>query len=913
MKQNLLNSLRALLLSVAVLLSMPMLAEETTVTISGIYYQLNAETKLATVIKQSSGYYSGSIQIPESVEHEGVTYSVTSIGDGAFKDCSRLTSVTIPNSVTSIEAGAFAECTGLTSVTIPNSVTSIKNSAFYDCSGLTSVTIGNGVTSIGNDAFKNCQALREINIEEGNETYDSREGCNAIIETASNTLISGCKTSIIPNSVTSIGDGAFEGCTGLTSVTIPNSVTSIKNRAFYGCSGLTSIAIGSGVKSIGSEGMAGCSSLAKVYCYAENPPSNNYNSFDGTPINDASLYVPAGSIDAYENDDWWRLFHTISALPQAEIDGVNYQLYPGFNVADVIALGGEEKYSGEVVIPESVVVDDVTYSVESIGQDAFKDCSGLTSVTISNSVESIGYSAFSGCSGLTSVTIGNSVESIKNHAFNGCTGLTSVTIPNSVTSIGANAFLNCSGLTSVSIPNSVVSIDNYAFTNCSALPSVTIPNSVVSIGKDVFSGCSSLVSITVEEGNSKYDSRDNCNAIIETASNTLCFGFKSTVIPNSVTSIGEYAFHNCTGLSSVTIPNSVTNIGYYAFGGCTGLTSVTIPNSVTSIDTYAFGFCDGLTSVSIPNSVTSMGIYIFYRCYALKDVYCYAETVPEIDETTFKDCPLDKATLHVPAGSVESYRSTSHWSDFGTISSFLDLVDGEEFKNDSKQELEALTYTRTLPNMLWNPLYVPFKIPYEALEENYEVAYINAMHSYDNDDDGEIDEMAMEIVKIKAGTLKPNHPYLIKAKNEEAKEMSIVQKNATLYPTQITTLDCSSVYTKFEIKGTYQEMTSEDLNGSLVITTDGAWQNLSSSSTLKPFRFYLTISSRDGSPVEIAEEAMSRVRISVRGEDDNATGIDEVKTENAIVKTAVYDLSGRRVNAPAKGGVYIINGKKVVY
>ena len=242
------------------------------------------------------------------------------------------------------------------------------------------------------------------------------------------------------------------------------------------------------------------------------------------------------------------------------------------------------------------------------------------------------------------------------------------------------------------------------------------------------------------------------------------------------------------------------------------------------------------------------------------------------------------------------------------------MTDGEEYENNIEQEVGTLTYTRTLPNMLWNPLYVPFKIPYETLEENYEVAYINTMHSYDNDDNGEIDEMAMEIVKIKAGTLKPNHPYLIKAKNEDAKDMNIVQKNATLYPAEITTLDCSSVYTKFEITGTYQEMTSGDLNGSLVISTDGAWKKLSSTSTLKPFRFYLTISSREGSPVEIADEAMSRVRIRVMGEDDTETGIDE--TENGKVKTensVVFDLSGRRVSAPAKGGVYIINGKKVIY
>ena len=373
-------------------------------------------------------------------------------------------------------------------------------------------------------------------------------------------------------------------------------------------------------------------------------------------------------------------------------------------------------------------------------------------------------------------------------------------------------------------------------------------------------------------------------------------------------------------VKDLVIPNSVTSIGYRTFYGCSGLTSVTIPNSVTSIENVAFSSCSGLTSVTIGNSVTSIGGWAFSDCTELLDVYCYAENVPSTESEAFEGSYPEYVTLHVPDASINSYRTTEPWSAFGTITSIsgtvtplpnITLTDGEKYENNIEQEVGTLTYTRTLPNMLWNPLYVPFKIPYEVLEENYEVAYINAMHSYDNDDNGEIDYMVMEIVKVKAGTLKPNHPYLIKARNAEAMEMSIVQENATLYPAEITTLDCSSMYTKFEITGTYQEMTSEELNGSLVISTDGAWKKLSSTSTLKPFRFYLTISSREGSPVEIAEEAMSRVRIRVMGEDDTETGIDE--TENGKVKSEIYDLSGRRMSAPAKGGVYIVNGKKVIY
>ena len=578
-----------------------------------------------------------------------------------------------------------------------------------------------------------------------------------------------------------------------------------------------------------------------------------------------------------------------------EIDGINYDLITESKEAAVIAKSNG-RYSGEIVIPESVEHEGTTYSVTSIGGCAFYECSGLTSVTIGNSVASIGEYAFAWCHGLTSVTIPNSVTSIGNYAFQYCSGLTSVTIPNNVTNIGERAFYYCLGLTSVTIPNSVTSIGYRAFEGCSGLTSVHI--------SDIVAWCN-------------IDFLDNNSNPLHYAEHLYLNGdeVKDLVIPNSVTSIGERAFLGYKGLTSVTIPNSVTSIGSQAFYGCSGLTSVTIPNSVTSIENYAFYGCSGLTSVTIPNSVTSIGNYAFYNSTALKDVYCYAEKVPSTKSNTFEGSYPENATLHVPAASIESYNTTEPWSNFGTIKalSTTTLVDGEEFENDSEQMFNVLTYTRTLPNMLWNPLYVPFKIPYEALEENYEVAYINAMHSYDNDDNGEIDEMIMEIVKIKAGTLKPNHPYLVKAKNEEAKAMSIVLENATLYPAEITTLDCSSVYTKFTITGTYQEMTSEDLMGSLIISTDGAWKKLASTSILKPFRFYLTISSREGSPVEIAEEAMSRVRIRVMGEEDNATGIDEVNTEDMKRETEIYDLSGRRVSAPAKGGVYIINGKKVIY
>ncbi|MBR4552687.1 MAG: leucine-rich repeat domain-containing protein, partial [Bacteroidaceae bacterium] len=261
-----------------------------------------------------------------------------------------------------------------------------------------------------------------------------------------------------------------------------------------------------------------------------------------------------------------RLLLTLTALLLAlssyaagtEIGGIYYKLESSTKTASVTYTGssnynpnpGSTAYKGSITIPAAVTYSGTTYSVTSIERYAFYDCTGLTSITIPSSVTSIGKWAFFGCSGLTSINIPNSVTSIGERTFLGCTGLTSITIPSSVTSIGRSAFYGCTGLTSITIPSSVTSIGGDAFWGCTGLTSITIPSSVTSIEGNAFSNCTGLSSIKVEAGNKKYDSRHNCNAIIETASNTLVAGCKTTTIPSSVTSIGSYAFSGCTGLTS---------------------------------------------------------------------------------------------------------------------------------------------------------------------------------------------------------------------------------------------------------------------------------------------------------------------------------------------------------------------------
>ncbi|MCX6652877.1 MAG: leucine-rich repeat domain-containing protein [Methanomassiliicoccales archaeon] len=274
---------------------------------------------------------------------------------------------------------------------------------------------------------------------------------------------------------------------------------------------------------------------------------------------------------------------------------------------------------GAITIPSTLG----GYPTVAIGDYAFQDCTPLTSVTIPDSVISIGYGAFNDCPFLISVTIPDNVTSIGGYAFYACTSLISVTIPDNVTTIGNGAFTSCTSLTNVTIGKGVTSIGLYAFSFCSSLTSVTIPNNVTFIGDHAFGACSSLTSIDVNADNAHYASIDG--VLYDKALTTLIqyptgkSGGKFT-IPNSVTTIEDYAFSDCFSLTSLIISNGVTSIGDYAFSDCSSLTSVTIPNNVTSIGNNAFSSCSSLTSVNIGSGVTTIEDYAFSDCSSLASI-----------------------------------------------------------------------------------------------------------------------------------------------------------------------------------------------------------------------------------------------------------------------------------------------------
>ena len=394
---------------------------------------------------------------------------------------------------------------------------------------------------------------------------------------------------------------------------------------------------------------------------------------------------------------------------------------------------------------ENITTADIPKSINgcpvtSIGGSAFRDCTGLISITISNSVTSIGDSAFEYCKGLTSIMIPNSVTSIGDSAFEDCTGLTRITIPDGVTSIGDSAFCHCTGLTSITIPNSVTSIGDWAFRGCSGLTSITIPNSVTSIGEGAFkycgltsvtignsvtrigdyafSSCKGLTSISVDPGNRYYSSNDNC--LIEIKTKSLILGCKNSVIPadGSVTSIGDSAFEDCTGLTSITIPNSVTSIGDWAFRDCEGLTSITIGNSVTSIGKYAFHHCTGLTSITIPNSVTSIGDGAFYYCTGLTSV-TIPNSITSIGDGAFRGCTgLTSITIPNSVKNIGSF-------------SFSDCVNLEKvYYTGTEEQWKKISIGRYNDDLLNAAIHYNYSEPVSDSYTNEHLNFINNVNDY---------------------------------------------------------------------------------------------------------------------------------------------------------------------------------------
>ena len=431
------------------------------------------------------------------------------------------------------------------------------------------------------------------------------------------------------------------------------------------------------------------------------------------------------------------------------------------------------------------------------------------------------------------------------------------------------------------------------------------PDGVVYAGKVLYAYKGTMPS------NTKIDIKEGTTEITPTAFYG-CSGLTSLTIPNSVTSIGAATFYGCSGLTSLTIPNSVTSIGINAFSGCLGLTSITIPNSVTSIEYRIFYGCSGLTSVTIPNSVTSIGFEAFAYCSGLTSITCEAITPPDCGSPCFYD--INKSIpVYVAANSVDAYKTANLWKDFTNIQAIpttYTLTDGELYNIGSQRKECEISYTRTFNNTAWQALYIPFSLNFNDWKDNFEIAYINGVRQLDKNDDGIIDETIMDVIKIKSGSTTPNMPYLIKAKKTGEKTFSV--SNATIYPAEENSIDCSTTIAKYTFTGTYNSIPSATMiannyygmGGGELVHSDG-------SNDLKPYRWYMNVESRNSS--YNASNAAKTITINVIGdeEEEMTTGIRQLQMTND--ELPVYDLNGRQVNENnLKPGIYVKNGKKFV-
>jgi len=564
----------------AALLLCSMVVSAEDFSVDGIYYNITSETDLTVeVTYQGAGYsaideYSGDVTIPAIVKHDGKTFRVTTIGMYAFYGCANLTSVVIPSSVTTINDLAFSSCSGLKSIHIPNSVIEIKQRAFEYCSSLSSLTLPEKLSNVAYELCMGCSKLESIVIPEGVTSIGVKafNGCQEL------------QTINLPNSLTYIGDYAFYACNSISSpIHIPANVTTIGMYAFCGCSNVTSLTFSEGVTYIGSCAFSGLGITSVVL------PNS---------LTNAEAYMLSGCSNLISV----TLSKNLTIIPQGMLEA-NVKL-------------------SSVTIPEGVA---------QINESAFQNCSSLMAVELPSSITYVGPSSFSVCYGLKSVTVKSdtpptngsafysgvdkdvcilrvpsesleaykaamywnefkNIVAIENTVDLGSCGdkLTWMLTDKDELIIGGTGTMTDyetyedtpwsryqNDIAQVTIEAGVVSIGKSAFGGCNNLTSINIPANVTSIGESALAHCSNLKSIVVAEDNLVYDSRNGCNAIIETWTNVLVAGCSTTTIPEDVVSIGNSAFEGCKSLTDVVIPERVADIGMHAFADCNGLTSIT--------------------------------------------------------------------------------------------------------------------------------------------------------------------------------------------------------------------------------------------------------------------------------------------------------------------------------------------------
>lgn len=487
------NQLHKIFLLLAVLLyGMSARADGLGVGIGPFWYFLNRSTYEAEVYAGYARTYSGPIEIPSSVVYDEKVYSVTAIGLRGFKDCTGITSVKIPTSCKSIDECAFSGCTSLTSISLPTGLTSIGYSAFEYCTSLTSIEIPAGVTSIGCDAFYGCSRLVSIHVDENNTVFSSAD---SVIYDKDQTAVLFVPPGIqgdltFPASVTIIGECVAMGCSGLTSVEIPLGVTEIGAEAFSLCFNLSTVELPASLTRIGLGAFVFCENLQRVTCHAEIPPTCDVVALEHESST-CTLYVPAGSEEAYAQAEGWNNFTDIRGIIE---NGGEDDIYCDFNeeekTATIISFDLSEREDGRMAIPDSVTHGGENYAVTAIASEAFKDWTKLVHLEIPAAVKSIGERAFAGCTSLVDVSVLPATTQRVAKAARSRSRIAAAEVP--AAGIGSQAFMDCTSLASVEIPTGITAIGNEAFADCMSLTFMEIPASVTTIGSRAFAGCEKL-------------------------------------------------------------------------------------------------------------------------------------------------------------------------------------------------------------------------------------------------------------------------------------------------------------------------------------------------------------------------------------------------------------------------------------
>lgn len=735
-------------------------------------------------------------------------------------------------------------------------VTTIGNYSILD-SNIKSISISNTVKKIGQGAFYSCDSLRSL---------------------------------VIPGTVEIVGKSAFDACVNINSLTLSEGITYIDGYAFRNCDSLRFVTIPGSVRTIDQGAFANCDKLEKVTL---NEGLVNLAGFYNTPIRE--LVIP-NSVDSVSNIGECDSLRTL-------VIGEGVSFFHGD------AVDGCDNLELVICLPKTVPEGHRPF---------YNQRSLLVMIVPAESYEEYKSTWYDV---KEKIVIGGVFGNDLYWTYNPTTFELSV--------LGDGA-----------MPDYNIGDEKPWKDYLGEIQKLKIGSGVSYVDKEAFYDCSALEVITVDGENETY--RSEGNSIIKTDGQALVLGCKATVIPANVVAVEAGAFYCCSGFMALSVPASVTDISEGAFYGCPiesisvaaenpvyksegeclilketnilvlGCKNSVLPEAVTVIGANAFAGCQGLETISIPAYVVSLGENAFKGCSALAEVTCYASEAPEILENTFAGIS-NEAVLYYPTGSdYSAWQPYFKEMKYITIEE-LTITDGAQtqYENLVEVPVNTLTYNRTLSNLTWNALYVPFEIPVSLLSD-YDVAYINDIHSWDDDSNGSIDRMEMEVIKIAEGAkLHANHPYLIRAKSEAAKQMSIVVNDAVLYKTKTLAYDCSSLYTKFEFTGTYNKLTEgtdDVLTGAYAIAGDGAWHTINAGKSLNPFRFYMKITQREGSPYKIEEQAAAKIRIRMQGEE--TTGIKDLSVEGTDADV-IYDLMGRRVKEMEKGRIYIINGKKI--